>query len=99
VVTSFHSRVFFEDCGYKISENKIYERRTTMKNLQLTHVGRDSWERPVYECDGKLYVDTDPRKHLSPNICTKANNEFDGEPDSPINVDIEVIFIPARDTW
>ena len=70
-----------------------------MENLQLTHKGRDSWDRPVYECDGNLYVDVDPREHLPPNICTKSNNEFDGEPDSPISEDIEVTFIPARDTW
>lgn len=29
--------------------------------LQLAFVGRDSWSRPVYECGGKYYVDTDPR--------------------------------------
>ena len=70
-----------------------------MKTLNLTHVGRDSFDRPVYKCDGKLYVDVDPRKHMPANICTKANNEFDGEPDSPLVADIEIIFIPARDTW
>ena len=68
-------------------------------NLQLTHIGRDGWDRPVYECDGKLYVDVDPRKHVPTNICTKSNNEFDGEPDCPISADIKVTFIPARDTW
>ena len=70
-----------------------------MQTLQLTHVGRDSWDRPVYECDGKLYVDVAPREHLPADICTKANNEFNGEPNSPISADIEVTFIPARDTW
>ncbi|MCL2392973.1 MAG: hypothetical protein FWC66_10295 [Oscillospiraceae bacterium] len=70
-----------------------------MKTLNLTHVGRDSFDRPVYECDGKFYVDVDPRKHMPANICTKLNNEFDGEPDSPLSADIEIIFIPARDTW
>jgi hypothetical protein len=32
-------------------------------------------------------------------IHTKANNEFDGEPDCPISADIEVEFVSARDTW
>jgi len=70
-----------------------------IKILTLTHIGRDSWDRPVYECDGKLYVDVDPRKDWAPNICTKNNNEFDGEPDCPIAENVEIIFIPCRDTW
>jgi len=70
-----------------------------MKKLELTYKGRDSWDRPVYECDGKFYVDVDPRKHMPANIHTKSDNEFDGEPDWPIDKDVEVIFIPSRDTW
>ena len=69
-----------------------------MKKLELVYKGRDSWDRPVYECDGTLYVDTDPRSEY-PNICTKANNEFDGEPDCPIGDDVEVVFVPSRDVW
>ena len=48
--------------------------------LELHHLGRDSWDRPVYECDGKLYVDVDPRRSRTPSICTKQGNAFDGEP-------------------
>jgi len=71
-----------------------------MNTLQLTYIGRDSWDRPVYQSNkGNLYVDVDPRKGRPPEICTKSNNEFDGEPDNPINSDIEIIFIPSRDTW
>ena len=70
-----------------------------MKTLELTHLGRDSFDRPVYKCDGKLYVAVDPRKHMPPSICTKANNEFDAEPDYPIGKNVEVNFIPDRDTW
>jgi hypothetical protein len=65
--------------------------------LTLTHIGRDDWDRPVYECDGKLYVDVDPRKNRTPDICTKQGNEFYGEPDYPINAEFD--FVPARDTW
>ena len=70
-----------------------------MKTIELTHVGRDSFGRPVYKCGEKLYVDVDPRQHMPPEICTKSDNEFDGEPDWPIDKDVEVTFIPARDTW
>ena len=70
-----------------------------MKKLILTHIGRDDWERPVYKSNGKLYVDVDPRKNRQPDICTKHNNEFYGEPDTPISEGTIVEFIPARDVW
>jgi len=69
------------------------------KTMELAYKGRDSWDRPVYECDGRLYVDVDPREHIPPNICTKANNEFDGEPDCPVDRGIELVFVPSRDVW
>lgn len=69
------------------------------KKITLNFKGCDGWDRPVYECNGRLYVDTDPRSHRSPQICTKYNNEFDGEPDTPISEDTEVEFIPSREVW
>ena len=66
--------------------------------LTLTLLGRDSWDRPVYEGDdGRLYVDTDPCSDRPPRICTKYRNVFDGEPDIPIKADFT--FVPSRDTW
>ena len=70
-----------------------------MGKLTLTHMGRDSWGRPVYKCGERLYVDVDPRKDRSPQICTKQGNEFDGEPLSPIADNTKVEFVPSRDTW
>lgn len=75
------------------------ERTTTMSKLVLTFVGHDSWDRPVYESGDRLYVDTDPRSHRSPKICTKYNNAFDGEPDSPIPEDTEIEFVTTRVVW
>ena len=69
-----------------------------MKTLELTYKGRDDWDRPVYECDEKLYVDVEPNSDY-PHICTKSNNEFDGEPDYPIKGDIKFSFVPSRDRW
>ena len=66
--------------------------------LTLTLLGRDSWSRPVYEGDdGRLYVDTDPCADRPSSICTKYQNTFDGEPDTPVNA--EFAFIPYRDIW
>lgn len=70
-----------------------------MGKLTLTHVGRDSWDRPVYKCGERLYVDVDPRENRNPEICTKQGNEFEGEPLDPIAEDTEVEFIPRRNTW
>lgn len=70
-----------------------------MKTLQLHYRGRDNWDRPVYEAEGHLYVDTDPRDGRPPHICTKLNDKFYGEPDTPISEDIEVVFVPRRDIW
>jgi len=70
-----------------------------MTKLTLTYIGRDSWSRPVYESENLLYVDVDPRKNRQPDMCTKQNNEFEGEPNYPISEDIEIEFVPCRDTW
>lgn len=65
----------------------------------MKYRGRDSWDRPVYEAEGKLYVDVDPRRDQRADICTKCNNEFDGEPDMPVSGDFRITFEPGRDTW
>ncbi len=70
-----------------------------MSKLNLKYKGNDSWDRPVYESDGRLYVDVDPRKNHGADICTKNNNAFDGEPDAPISTGTEITFIPERITW
>ena len=33
-----------------------------MKKLVLNDKGRDRWDRPVYEAEGRLYVDVEPFK-------------------------------------
>ena len=67
--------------------------------LVLTFKSCDDWNRPVYECEGQLYVDVDPRKDRKPQICTKCNNEFYGEPDAPIEDCAELAFVPNRVVW
>ena len=69
------------------------------EKLILKHVGRDSWDRPVYQCNDRFYVDVDPRPGSLPEICTKAGNDFDGEPCDPIPEGMEIVFVPERDVW
>lgn len=70
-----------------------------MEKLILHYKGRDSWSRPVYESEGQLYVDVNPREGCRASLCTKFGNEFDGEPDMPIAEGTEVEFVPGRDVW
>lgn len=76
-----------------------------MAKLELTHIGNDSWDRPVYkDQNGKLWKDVDPRASREPELCTVYQNIFDGEPDTPmcyINKykDVQVEFKPNRVTW
>lgn len=73
--------------------------------MKLIYIGMDSWNRPVYKDEnGRLWKDVDPRSNREPDLCTSCNNEFDGEPDTPMNCielynDVNVEFIPNRVTW
>lgn len=52
---------------------------------RLTFFGLDRMDRPVYSTeDGVLFVDIDPRATRPMALCTKLDNAFDGEPDTPI---------------
>ena len=46
----------------KAAGHMSYEELCAAPRLRLEYRGRDSWDRPVYECDGRLYVDVDPRR-------------------------------------
>lgn len=70
----------------------------TCNQKPIIFKGWDSWNRPVYyDLNGRLLVDVDPRKDREPKICTKLNNDFDGEPDCPVDGDFD--FIPYRAAW
>lgn len=68
--------------------------------LKLTFQGCDNWDRPVYATEaGVLVVDVDPRKDRKPDLCTKYNNDFYGEPNDPISDRWDLEFIPDRIVW
>lgn len=70
--------------------------------IKLEYIGTDSLDRPVYKDENKtLWKDLDPREDLPPNIYTSANNEFDGEPDTPMSFwgkykQVQIEFVPER---
>ena len=70
-----------------------------MKKLTLTYAGQDSWDRYVYrDQNGNLWKHVDCTSSRA--ICIErgdtlysaCNNEFDGEPDWPMDANIEVEF-------
>lgn len=73
--------------------------------LHLKYLGRDSWDRPVYEDDnGVIWKDVEPRADKEADLCTSVGNEFDGEPDTGMKYfkayqNVLVIFVPKRDVW
>lgn len=61
--------------------------------LKVKYIGIDNWDRPVYKDEnGKIYKDTNlGMGELA--LCTSSNNNFYGEPDTPINEDIEIKIV------
>ncbi|MDR1840813.1 MAG: hypothetical protein LBQ86_02700 [Holophagales bacterium] len=70
----------------------------TPLTLELTFIGLDSWSRPVYRGNSGLYVDVDPRRDRPPEICTKCNNDYEGEPDWSVPETTQIVFSPSRYT-
>ena len=66
--------------------------------MKADFVGMDAWERPVYKCEDGVYIkDVNPRCEFKPELCTCANNEPDGEPDTHVNE--EITLLPSRVVW
>ena len=60
-----------------------------MKKLRL--IGIDSWSRPVYQDEsGRLWKDINLGSGV-PSLHSASSNDFDGEPDMPINDEFEII--------
>jgi hypothetical protein len=60
-----------------------------MRKLQF--VGVDGWDRPVYKDEsGQLWKDVNLGDG-EPYLHNSADNEFDGEPDMPIEGEYEIV--------
>lgn len=57
-----------------------------MKKTDLTFIGVDGWDRPVYrDTNGRLWKDVTLDSE-TPDLYSACNNEFEGEPDMPIKM-------------
>lgn len=83
--------------------NATKELVDTRRMLEISYVGEDGWNRPVYQDKyGTLYKDTalGDGNNLASSLCTVNNNELDGEPLAPIdkNVIVKVIrYVPIKE--
>ena len=65
------------------------------EELKVKFVGIDSWDRPVYkDKEGNIYKDVNLGRGEI-DLHTAVNNDFYGEPDSPISDDIKVSVIKS----
>ena len=68
---------------------------TSQDPLILTYIGNDSWSRPVYRDQFQhLWKDTNCGKCDVPSLHSSSNDEFDGEPDMPIQQ--EFVLVGAK---
>lgn len=96
---------FLNEYNY-LSEQNYDETKRKVDNgkiLEITLVGTDSWDRPVYAGkDGTLYKDVALGwgNNLRSSLNTSVNNSFDGEPFMPLAEDVIVKVIrniPIKD--
>jgi len=58
---------------------------------ELKYVGTDAWDRPVYkDQDGNLWKDVNLGSG-EPYLNSSSSNEFDGEPDMPIEEEYIIV--------
>ena len=63
----------------------------------LTFIGRDRWRYPVYEDEeGHLWKDIDCREGYEDVLYDVEGGEIEGDPDMPMDRNIECIFVPER---
>lgn len=60
-----------------------------MEKVRLTFIGIDSWDRPVYRDEkGRLWKDTSLGRGNT-SLCSAYDNDFEGEPDMPIEFSVD----------
>lgn len=63
----------------------------------LLFVGRDGCNRPVYKDEkGDIWKDIEYLHEERRVLHSCVNNDFEGEPNLPMEKDIKIIFIPCR---
>ena len=62
------------------------------EKLQLTYIGEDDWNRPMYKDQNEnLWKDIECGDFEIPVLYASSNNDVDGEPDSPILQEFEIV--------
>lgn len=71
-------------------EQQNYTPKEGVKILTIKQIGIDDWHRPVYiDRKGRIYKDINVGYGVI-LLCTASNNNFYGEPEVPVKVDVEI---------
>lgn len=63
--------------------------------LELKYIGEDYWSRPVYQDQhGHLWKDVELGDNDNPSLHSSTNDDFDGEPDTPIRSQFVIVQKP-----
>lgn len=63
--------------------------------LELKYIGEDYWSRPVYQDQyGHLWKDIELGDNDNPSLYSSTNDDFDGEPDTPIRRQFVIVQKP-----
>lgn len=65
--------------------------KTNIRTMQF--VNKDFWDRPVYKCLENNYLWKDITCGEDEPDLYSCQNEFDGEPESPIKQDLNIVYI------
>lgn len=80
-------------CDEKDIKVSIRKPELPNRTLKIKFIGVDNWDRPVYKDEqGTILKDTNLGQGTLA-LCTAANNDFFGEPESPINEDIKINIV------
>lgn len=71
------------------------------KSVYLLHyIGTDEWARPVYQDQyGKLWRDVELGDYEIPHLYSAVENEFDGEPDTPIPKPFKILTAKPKNPY
>ena len=65
------------------------------EKMKLKYIGEDSWSRPVYQDQhGHLWKDIHCGNSDTPSLYAAVNDEYDGEPDQPMEQEFLIVQAP-----
>ncbi len=88
----FLDDILYSEEGWKKFEEWYKSYSKPKEILEIKAIGIDNWDRPVYKDNkGIIYKDISLGKgNLRDSLCTSVNNDFYGEPETPLIKDLKI---------